>query len=165
MGLTETILLIAVLIVAAAALIVVEICTPAFGLLAVLAIGCVVWAVYLCYTISGLVGIVATIVGTIVLPAYAIAAVKIIPRTALGQRLGLKRGRARRGEGTPEADGLSKYIGRTTTAESTLRPSGMIRIEGRRVVAQAESGLVEKGQTVKVIRAAGSYVVVRKVDT
>jgi len=163
MGLTETVLLIVVLAVAAMALIVVEICTPMFGLLALLAIGAAGWAVYLCYAINGVAGIVATIVALIGLPAFSIAAVKIIPKTALGSRLGLKRERVRAGEGTPEAASLSQYVGRTTNTESVLRPSGFVRIDGGRIVAQAESGMIGKGRSVKVIRATGTYVVVREV--
>jgi len=165
MGLTETILLIVVLVVVAMALIVVEICTPMFGLLAVLALGAVGWAVYLCYSINGVAGIVGTIVAIVALPVYSVAAVKIIPKTPLGRRLRLRRARVARGQGTPEASDLGKYVGRTTTARSILRPSGVVRLDGKRLVAQAESGLIEKGKTVKVIRATGTHVVVREVES
>jgi len=146
-------------------LIVAEICTPMFGLLALLAVVCAGGGVYLCYTIDGVVGIVATVVALVGLPAYAVAAVRILPRTALGRALFLKRDAARRGEGTPEADELSRFVGKTTTAESVLRPSGTVRIDGKRIVAQAESGMIEKGQKVKVVRATGTNVVVRRVET
>jgi len=162
MGLTETVLLIAVLAVVAMALIVAEICTPTFGLLAVLALGAAGGAVYLCFQIDRRAGVVAVVVALVALPAYAIAAVKIIPRTALGRRLGLSRQAEPAGGGTPEAGDLSRLVGRTTTAETILRPAGTVRIDGRRIVAQAESGVIEKGAAVRVIRAGGSYVVVRK---
>jgi len=160
----QTILLIIVLILAALALIVAEICTPMFGLLAALALGCAATAVYLCWTIHpwlGVFGIVAAAVG---LPVFAVAAVKILPRTVLGRRLALKRDRAAPGEGTPEANELQKLIGRETTARTVLRPAGTVRIDGRRIIAQAESGMIEKGATVKIIRAEGNRVIVRKAD-
>lgn len=162
MGLAETIVLIVVLMLAAMALIVVEICTPMFGLLAALSVACAIGSLYLCFTISPMVGVVVTIVAALGLPAYTIAAVKIIPRTPLGRRLGLHRDVVQPGEGTPEAGQLSALVGKTAVAETLLRPSGMIRVDSRRVVAHAESGLVDKGSEVTIIRAAGTHVVVRK---
>jgi membrane-bound serine protease (ClpP class) len=164
MGLTETVVLIVVLAVAAMVLIVAEICTPTFGLLALLAIACTGLAVYLCYTINGALGLVGLIVALVALPVYSVAAVKIIPRTALGRTLFLKRDAVQPGEGTPEAGELKQYVGRQTTTETVLRPSGTIRIGGKRIVAHAESGMIEKGRRVRVIKASGNHVVVRPMD-
>ena len=164
MGVTETVLLIVVLVVAAMALIVAEICTPTFGLLGVLAVGCVAAAVYLCYTMDHVLGLAALVAAIVALPVYAVAAVKIIPRTALGRTLFLKRKAVQPGQGTPEADELKRYVGRKTTAETVLRPSGTVRIDDKRIVARAESGMIEKGRPVRVIDAAGTYVVVQEMD-
>jgi len=164
MGLAETLLLVVVLIVAAMILIVVEICTPTFGVLAVAAIAAVAGAVYLCYTINGVAGLVATISAPILMLVYIVAAVRTLPKTGLGRKIGLRRDAVAAGEGTPEAGDLSRFVGRVTTAETLLRPSGFVRIDGRRIVAEAETGLIEKGRQVKVIRAGGTSVIVRKVE-
>jgi len=164
-GPTETILLIGVLAVAAMVLIVAEICTPTFGLLAVLAIACAGGAVYLCYTINGAVGLAAMIVAIIGLPVYSVLAVKTIPKTSLGRTLFLKRSAVAPGEGTPEADEMKRYVGRQTKTETVLRPSGTIRIDGKRIVAHAESGMIDRGRAVRVIEAAGTHVVVRQVES
>jgi len=160
----STLILIVVLCLAAMALIVVEICTPFFGLVGVMAIVSACVAVYLAYGVHPLFGLVLGIVGLIGLPAYTIAAVKILPGTALGRKLHLHKSRTPPGQATPEADKLSHLVGRKTTAETLLRPSGMIRVDGDRIVAQAESGMIEKGTEVEIIRAAGNHVVVRKVE-
>jgi len=159
------ILLIIVLVLAAMALIVTEICTPTFGLLGLVAIGALAWAVYICWTISEVLGIVAAIVAVVCTPIFIVIAVKIIPKTPLGRRLALRRARAVPGGGTPEAEDLQRLVGRETTAETLLRPSGTIRIDGRRLVAQSESGLIEKGAAVRIIQAAGTHVIVRKVES
>jgi membrane-bound serine protease (ClpP class) len=164
MGLAETLLLVVVLIVAAMILIVVEICTPTFGVLAVAAIAAVGWAVYLCYTINGVAGLVATISAPILMLVYTVAAVRTLPKTSLGRKIGLRRDAVAAGEGTPEAGDLGRFVGRVATAETLLRPSGFVRIDGRRIVAEAETGLIEKGRQVKVIRAGGTSVIVRKVE-
>ena len=158
-----TILLIVVLLLIAMILIVMEVCTPMFGLIGLLALGCVGWAVYLGYTINGFFGLVMTVASLVALPIYIVATVKILPKTSLGHLLHLGKTRTPPGEGTPEADMLSQLVGRTTTAETILRPSGMIRIDGNRIVAQAESGMIEKGENVEVIRATGMGVIVRQV--
>ena len=164
MGLAETVLLIVALIVVAMILIVVEICTPTFGVLAVAAIAAVAGAVYLCYSLDPVAGVVAGVAAAFLMPAYAIAAVKILPKTSLGRKIGLRREAVAAGEGTPEAGDLGRFVGRVTTAETLLRPSGFVRIDGKRIVAEAETGLIEKGGQVKVIRAGGSSVIVRKVE-
>jgi len=160
----ETALLVIALVLAAMVLVVAEVCTPMFGLLAALALGCLVAAVCVCYKTAGWLGILATTAAIIGFPAYVIAAVKIIPRTPLGRRLALKRKPDEPGGGTPEADDLQRFVGRTTTAETTLRPSGTIRVDEKRIVATAESGMIEKGEAVEIIRATGTNVVVRRVD-
>ena len=162
MGLPETIALIVVLILAAMAMIVVEICTPMFGLLALLAVACVAWAVYLCYTINGVLGIAATVVVVLGVPAYAIAAVKIIPQTPLGRRLALKRDAAAPGEGTPEAGKLSQFVGRTTTAETILRPSGSAEFDGKLVEVVCDGDFIEAGAAVEVRRVDGNRIFVER---
>ena len=164
MGLTETVVLVIVLVIATMVLIVAEICTPMFGLLAVLALACAGGAIYFCYTLNDALGLAALIAVIIGLPVYSVAAVKIIPRTSLGRTLFLKRNLVQPGEGTPEADELRQYVGRQTTTETVLRPSGTIRVDGRRIVAQAESGMIGKGRSVRVIEAAGTHVVVREIE-
>lgn len=161
---TGTVLLIVVLLLAAMAMIVVEICTPTFGVLGLAALGCIGWAVYLAYTINGVFGLVMVIAVFVCFPIYIIAAVKILPKTPLGNLLHLGRDKTPPGEGTPEVDMLVRLVGRITTAETTLRPSGTVRIDDKRIIAQAESGMIEQGEEVKVIRAAGTHVVVRKVQ-
>ena len=82
-----TILLIAVLLVGAMGLIVAEICTPTFGVLALSSLGCMVWACYLAFTVDttfGMVLIVAELIGT---PVFIYWAVRILPKTPLGKDL------------------------------------------------------------------------------
>jgi membrane-bound serine protease (ClpP class) len=166
MGIAETLLMAVALMVAAMIMIILEICPgiPTFGVLAVMAIATVAWAVYLCYAHDPVAGVMATIAAAILTPAYTVAVVKILPKTGLGRMIGLRREAVAAGEGTPEAQDLSRLIGRVTTAETLLRPSGFVRIDGKRIVAESESGLIEKGRQVKVIRAGGTSVTVRKVE-
>jgi membrane-bound serine protease (ClpP class) len=159
------ILLIVVLVVASAALLVLEICTPMFGLLSVLSMGCLVGAVAFCFHLSQVAGIVAVVVALVGYPVLVIVAVKVIPRTHLGRRLVLSRSQAPPGDATPEAPGLRSLLGREGVAETLMRPGGAIRVDGQRIIAAAESGVILKGTAVKVVRVEGSNVVVRAIAT
>ena len=156
-------MLILVLLVGALVLFAAEICTPTFGLLAVAAVGCLVGAVYLCFTISPVLGVVAIVALVFLIPAYLWAMIKYLPRTALGRLLQLRAQSKDPGEGTPDATELEALLGRTAVAETTLRPSGAIRIDEKRVIATAETGFIKEGATVKIIKAVGMNVVVREV--
>jgi membrane-bound ClpP family serine protease len=127
-------------------------------------VGSAGWAVYLCFTLDRVFGLVMTILTAVGLAVFTVATVKILPRTFLGRRLHLGRDALAPGEGTPEAQMLAHLVGRTTVTETVLRPSGAVRIDGKRIVAQSESGMIERGVKVKIIGAAGSHVVVRKTD-
>ena len=156
--------IIAALIIAGLVLLMLEILTPSFGLLAASAVAAMCGAVWLCYTVSPILAagvLVALLVGV---PCYLVFMVKWLPTTALGQRLFLKRTSHAEGEGVPDADELAAIVGQTGTAETLLRPSGAIRVAGKRIIALSESGIIPKGQPVKVVRAGGSNVIVRKAD-
>jgi len=122
-----------------------------------------VGAVYLCFTISPVLGVVAIVALVFLIPAYLWAMIKYLPRTALGRILQLRAQSKDPGEGTPDATELDALLGRTAVAETTLRPSGAIRIDEKRVIATAETGFIKEGATVKIIKAVGMNVVVREV--
>ena len=119
----------------------------------------VIGGAYLCFTINPVLG--ATVVAALAAGVYLI--IRHLSRTGVLRRLQLLKGRAGVGEGTPEADELKALVGTTATAETPLRPSGAIRTGGKRVVATTEASFIEKGATVKIIKAGGANVVVREV--
>lgn len=159
----QTILLIVILLIAALLLFAAEICTPMFGLLAAAGLVCLGGMVYVFFAMDPVLGIVVIVLLIFALPAYLWAMVKYLPRTGVGRRLQLASRKRKAGEGTPDAAELELLVGRTAVAETALRPSGAIRVEGRRIVATAETGFVPQGATVKIIKAVGMNVVVRQV--
>lgn len=60
---------------------------------------------------------------------------------------------------------LSAYVGKEGMTDSVLRPSGKVDIEGHILDAVSRGDFIEKGKKVIVIKAEGSYLVVRKTDT
>lgn len=74
---------------------------------------------------------------------------------------------------TLEADGKSfksfddrtnELAGKTGTAQTDLRPSGMALIDGHKVDVVTEAGFISRGSAVKVIQVSGGRVVVRQVE-
>lgn len=57
---------------------------------------------------------------------------------------------------------LSCYAGKEGMAVSVLRPSGKVNIEGHLLDAVSRGDFIEKGEKVVVIKAEGSYLVVKK---
>lgn len=160
-----TILLIVILIAAAMVLALLEILTPMFGLMGLLAAGALGCAVWQAYTISPAAGWVLGIASVVLGPVYTVLVVKWLPHTTLGRKVFLKKVEAGTGAGVPDAQTNEALVGRTGVAETPLRPSGAIRIDKRRVIALAESGMIDSGRTVRVIEASAANVVVREIES
>lgn len=60
-------------------------------------------------------------------------------------------------------DRSEELMGQEGVALSALRPCGMAKINGTRVDVVAESGLIEKGESVRVVAVEGFRVVVRHI--
>ena len=155
--------MVAALLVACLLLLAAEICTPSFGILAVAGVACWVGAVWVCYDYNASFGVIMAVVSCFAILAYLVLAVRYLPKTPLGKLLQLRTRRAPPGEGTPEAVQEENLVGREGLAETVLRPSGAIRIEGKRVIARAETGFIDAGRKVKVIASDGMNVVVSEV--
>jgi membrane-bound serine protease (ClpP class) len=161
-----TILTILALLAAAAVLIFLELLTPVFGVLAVMALAALIAAVWLAFTLSGWLGSVVLAVAALGTPAYTLWLFRALPRSRrLGRRLYLPEADRSPADALPEAASLAALVGRSGEAESPLRPSGSVRVDGRRVVGISESGFLEAGTAVTVIAVRGTEVVVRAEKT
>jgi len=159
---TQTILIILALLLAAMVLFLLEVLTPSFGVIAALGIAALAAAVWQAFTVSSLFGALLILGILLATPLYLMISVRLLPRSPIGKRMFLRKARTGEGEAAPEADELEKMIGMTGTAETILRPSGAVRIDHKRVIALAESGTIEKGSSVKVIRVSGTNLYVRE---
>lgn len=159
----ESIALIVALLIAAMICFFLEIITPTFGVLAAIGLAALAGSIWLGFTVSQALGTVMIVVSIFLVPAYCVLVVKLLPRSPLGKRLFLGKANNATRAATPEAPEHERLVGRTGVAETPLRPTGAVRIDGKRVIASAESGMIEKGAAVKVIKSADMNVIVRKV--
>lgn len=102
---------------------------------------------------------VGTIVSAIILVVTTIGFfvwMAIFPRTAIGRKLTLSQSLQ-----DPDCD-VASLIGLEGTAITPLRPAGTALIDGKKIDVVAESSYVDKKETILVIAAKGSRVLVRK---
>ncbi len=156
--------LIVILVLGGLALVVAEVCTPAFGMLAVAAMACLVAAVYHCFRINPVFGLVAVLVLLVGLPVYLAYMIKLFPKTPLGKRLSLRKVESSVGAGVPDATAHADLMGAEGLTLSVLRPSGTVKFGDRRVAGVAESGFLPAGTRVRVVKAVGMNVIVRSVE-
>jgi len=79
-------------------------------------------------------------------------------RTRFGRRMTLTAA----GTGNSQSPELAQLIGHTGTAATPLRPSGTILVAGHRVDAITAGEFLELGTPVRIVRAEGNGVIVRR---
>lgn len=89
--------------------------------------------------------------------------IKIIPKERMRNTLILSSS-LNKDEGYISSKDLQSYTGKVGIAESTLRPTGKAKIEGRILDVVSEDKLIEKGKMVKVTYVDGTKVLVREME-
>ena len=91
--------------------------------------------------------------------AFVAVWARILPGTELGKTMILSQPPAI----DPALAGLAKLHGRSGKALTRLAPGGLVDIDGRRVDVVSDSGFIEPGDPVQVVKVAGRIITVRKV--
>jgi membrane-bound serine protease (ClpP class) len=149
------------LYLACAALIIAEVFVPSGGLLSACAFACVAGGILLFFMHSTITGWAGLGIAVVMIPAVLIIAYKIFPSTRFGRSVILSPPNRERGDAIADTDELKQLLGAVGTVITPLRPVGMCDFSGQRVECVAESGYVEKGKEVKVIRVQGTQLTVR----
>jgi len=155
-------IIIAVLILAAMVLTIAEIFLPTMGILAVVGVLALVWAVVQGFLIDGTVGLFVLLGILIFFPVYIALLIRRIPHGHLAKRVFLKQAEAM--QPTSEQESLARLVGQEGVTETPLRLSGAVRINGRRYQAMAENDHIDAGQTVRVLRYDGMDLIVAPVN-
>ena len=150
------------LLLACAVLLVAEVFVPSAGILTVLAIACGLGGLSLFFQHSIVAGWIGTAIAGVLIPAVLVIAYKMFPKTPFGRAMLLKPPEDTLGDGVPDADELSSFLGRVGRVQAVLRPVGLCDFSGRRVECVAESGYVERGKSVEVIAVQGTQLTVRE---
>ncbi len=143
-------------------LLVAEIFLPSHGVLTVLAVGILGGGIYAAFQYGAMAGYVSLMAAIVLLPTFAVAAIRIWPRTFVGRRVAPPNQASRRADspGCGE-DTLRSLIGQTGLTITPLRPVGACDFGGKRVECLAESGMIDRDMRVVAIDVQGQSVVVR----
>ena len=141
-----------------------EVFIPSAGILGFLSLSAIVTSIVLAFSCSGTTaGFLFLGIAAISLPATLIMAFKWLPNTPFGRRLML--GTPKEKEVLPDDDPRIAYeplIGTHGIAKSAMLPGGTIAIGGVTYEAVSESGAIDAGDAVTVVRIRNNRLVVQK---
>ncbi|PKL49796.1 MAG: hypothetical protein CVV39_02300 [Planctomycetes bacterium HGW-Planctomycetes-1] len=147
-----------------AALLVAEVFVPSFGLISLCALASLVGGIAIFFKLSPTAGWAGVLVAVIMIPAALGFAYKIFPKTRFGKEVSLDGPTRQKGDAIPDTEQLQGLLGKQAMVISPLRPVGMCDFSGTRLECVAESGYVEKGKTVEVIKIEGTQLTVREIE-
>ncbi|HEB60417.1 MAG TPA: hypothetical protein ENJ06_01175 [Phycisphaeraceae bacterium] len=152
-------------------LFVLELFVPSGGIIGVVAAICALAGCVAFFQYSPQAGLIASISLAIVAPVGIWGAFKIYPHTPVGRRMILgtppgeedEAARRRIEQKLAEEEKARQIIGAEGVTVTDLHPVGVVRIEGERMQALAESGIIEANTRVKVIAVEGTELKVRAI--
>ena len=149
---------------ASAVLIIAEVFVPSGGMISICSGVCLIGGVVIFFQHSDTAGWVGVIIAVVMIPSVLIAAYRIFPKTRFGKSVTLTPPERQAGDAIADTAELEKLLGNVGVVLTPLRPVGSCDFSGQRVECVAESGYVDKGKSVKVIRVQSTQVTVRVIE-
>lgn len=141
--------------------IVLEVFFPSFGVLGTIAAGCIITGGVLAYQSEGGTFLVYLALAFVLAPVVTVFGLKIFPKTPMGKALMLAGTTFDPDEATAgQGAGYEQLLGESGTAQTPLRPSGKVQINGRKIDVVTRGELIERGRRVKVVRVEGNRIFV-----
>jgi len=138
-----------------------EIFIPSHGVLTVVGLGFLAAAIAKTFSVGGReAGTISVLVCLVVLPAFAVTAIKLWPKTPVGRRVAPPNPIVTAADSSVPAVELAALVGRTGRALTTLRPVGTCDFGGRRVSCVSQMGLIDAGAAVEAIGVSGGNLAV-----
>ncbi|MFI4881627.1 MAG: NfeD family protein [Phycisphaerales bacterium JB064] len=138
---------------------------PSAGIIGIVALVVAIAGVVCLWSYETAWGITGMLSVLVIAPTGTYFGFKVLPYTPIGRGLILSNPEP----GSPEeASGGAPYlqrmalVGQEGTAQTDLRPIGVVKISGERHDAVAESGYIAQGSKVKVVSADGIQLKVRQ---
>ena len=158
---TTGLILAIVLYVACAALLIAEVFIPSGGILGVCAVVAVAGGIALFFRQGPLAGWIGVGTALVMVPSILALAYKVFPKTRFGRAVTLFPPDRPTGDAVPDADELRRLVGAKGVVVTPLRPVGVCEFSGKRIECVAETGYVDRGVSVEVIRVHGTQPTVR----
>jgi membrane-bound serine protease (ClpP class) len=143
-------------------LIVAEVLFPSFGILGVLATGCILGAVASAFAESTDLGVNFLIATALLVPGTILIGLKLLPYSPVAKHLVVEGFSFEDGAGIDRRD--QDLVGVEGAVEAPLRPAGIARLAGRRVDVVTRGEAIGTGERVRVIEVQGNRVVVARME-
>ena len=155
------------LLAASLLLVIIEVFVPSSGLIAITAAGCAVVGLVFLFRYQLAWGVSGTLTILVLGPTAFGFALRVWPSTPMGRRmLGAKtpeEEEADRLAALKERQKQQSLVGAEGMVLSDLRPVGMIQVDGARMEALSETGLIRAGAKVRITAIESNQIKVRTV--
>jgi membrane-bound serine protease (ClpP class) len=141
-------------------LVVAELCFPTVGLLGLMATLFILGGIGAAFAHDTRTGIIFLAATALLVPTMIVLGLKLLPKTPVGKYIVAPGFTFEDGAAIDRRD--ASLLGREGVVEALLRPSGVARIEGRRVDVMSRGEPIEPGSRVRVIEVEGNRVVVAR---
>jgi membrane-bound ClpP family serine protease len=125
-----------------------ELFIPSHGLLTILALVCLGFAVVGTYARDMTTGLVATGICVVTIPTVLLLGIKYVHRLPMGKHLAPPNPMPAEARPAFDSSDYVIFVGKTGRAVTALRPVGVCEFGGRRVQCVAESGIIDPDTTV-----------------
>ena len=149
------------LFAACAAILVMEIFVPSFGLLTAIALLCGAAGMFMFFQQGTVVGWIGVGIAAVLIPLVWIIVYRIFPNTRFGRHIILQKVNRPKGDAIPDTDSLKELLGAEGVVLTPLRPVGNCEFPQQKVECVAETGYIEKDKKVTVVRVQGTQLTVR----
>jgi len=139
--------------------IILEVFVPSGGLIGTIAAGCVIAGGVFAYRGED-VFLLYIVLAFVLGPLAAMFGLKLFPHTPFGKRLMLGGSSFDADESAVGGGTLDNLLDQTGVADTPLRPSGKVLVNGRRIDVTTRGELIDRGRAVRVIRVEGNRVFV-----
>jgi membrane-bound ClpP family serine protease len=140
---------------------IVELLIPTGGLLAIVCVVCALGSVTLGFMHDPTTGMVLLALYSMAAPFMLMIGLRVAAKSPLGRKLVLSAEIPARTGGEPTPAAALPAIGEPGEALTPLRPSGFVRIQGRRLDASAEGDLIDAGTPIEVVSVRDGQIRVR----
>jgi len=149
------------LLALALVLLVAEVFVPSGGVIGVAAFISLSLSLYQAFSHSRETGYSFLAADVVLLPLVFALAMYLWPKTPLARRVFLKPPGPEDFENSHSPHRLDHLIGQIGRSLTTLRPSGIVDFDGRRLDGLSEGGLIPTGTLVQAVRVRSGQIVVR----
>jgi membrane-bound ClpP family serine protease len=142
-----------------------ELFVPSGGFIGLSAVVCLGLGLWNAFQVSTSLGWTFVLIDFIAVPVTAIVMFRLWARSPMGRRLRLAPPSSDEDDVSHSTRRAEELVGSEGRALTTLRPSGHVEVRGRRHDGMAESGMIDQGSPVRVVRIRSGQLVVRPVES